>query len=229
MLTTRDLRYAFHALSTENGSEGAAQLCLFYFSGLRVVRKAYEDGAWICRQKGGGLVKVNPAAIARGARRLSWLYEPASPPVLLPKMGGARTHIAANFVGVPFNTYLQFENIRQGLLQNPTPGAAQALARLAYPRMISEYQPDQDEEFALFFWANSVSLYLANLFPNLFKPAPAGAAPDPRGVMNAQIRMLTKGDVTKTLSVLDTETHTALAELDARAREIEQQQKALKK
>ena len=46
--------------------------------------------------------------------------------------------------------------------------------------------------------------------------------------MNAEIRALTQGDITKTTAVLQTDTLTALTELDAKAAEAQELQKLTK-
>ena len=53
--------------------------------------------------------------------------------------------------------------------------------------------------------------------------------PDLREVMLAQIRALTSGDVTKEHGVLNVDTWTALAELNAKAREAKELERIYKK
>ena len=70
------------------------------------------------------------------------------------------------------------------------------------------------------------AIFVSDIFCHFFKPAANGSAgtqEDQREVMNAQIRLLTKGDVTKQKYILEeTDTWTALAELDALAKEAEE-------
>ena len=50
-----------------------------------------------------------------------------------------------------------------------------------------------------------------------------------RDATNAQIRALTGGDITKEATIRQMDTHRALTELDAKAREAEEYRKSLKR
>ena len=89
---------------------------------------------------------------------------------------------------------------------------------------------ESDEEYELvsvFLWWGSIKLYFASLFPHFFQPfqqrsdADQPELPDLMGAMNAQIRALTSGDVTKEKEVLQMDCWRALTELDAKAHDIQ--------
>ena len=77
----------------------------------------------------------------------------------------------------------------------------------------------------VFMWFSSVKGYLAVNFPNFFKPAKEGGElkqEDLMPAMQAQIRALTDGDITKQQAVYDSLCWDALSELDNKAREAEE-------
>lgn len=77
----------------------------------------------------------------------------------------------------------------------------------------------------VFMWYSCVKGYLATNFPHFFKPAKEGGElrhEDIMPAMQAQIRALTDGDVTKLQAVYETACWDALTELDNKAREAEE-------
>lgn len=79
--------------------------------------------------------------------------------------------------------------------------------------------------YAILHWYNGLKTYFADMFPDLFRrlrTTEQDEQPDLREAMLAQIRALTGGDVTKESDVLNVDTWTALAELDAKAREAKE-------
>ncbi len=127
--------------------------------------------------------------------------------------------------GVPFSSYLSAENYYQGYLATQQEEAVDAIGALLYPGIGTPLTPA--ERFVVILWASSLKAEYTRLFPNLFSSDPDTFAtpPEQREVMNAQIRALTGGDVTKTADVLSADTLTALTELDAKAREAKELKK----
>ena len=71
-------------------------------------------------------------------------------------------------------------------------------------------------------WFSYVKKQFSQLFRHFFKPAPSGGKNvDWLEQMNAQIRALTDGDITKEDAVLEKDCWRALTELDAKAHEAE--------
>ena len=91
------------------------------------------------------------------------------------------------------------------------------------------------ERINIFYWFASVKAMLALEFKNFFQPMQNDSSnmiesnktqyEILKEAVNAQIRALTKGDVTKEKEVLAMDTWRALTELDAQAREYEQLKK----
>lgn len=81
------------------------------------------------------------------------------------------------------------------------------------------------ELLGVFMWFSSVKDYFAANFPHFFRPAKEGGElrrEDILPAMQAQIRALTDGDVTKLQAVYNTDCWAALTELDNKAREAEE-------
>lgn len=81
------------------------------------------------------------------------------------------------------------------------------------------------ELLGVFMWFSSVKEYFAANFPHFFRPAKEGRElrrEDILPAMQAQIRALTDGDVTKLQAVYNTDCWAALTELDNKAREAEE-------
>jgi hypothetical protein len=100
------------------------------------------------------------------------------------------------------------------------------MARLLYnvPDDAGDFQPEPYEMNATFMWYTAVKKRFAEEFPNFLKPVngqETGTAASQKEIMNAQIRILTKGDITKNDAILKSDTWSALLELDALAKEAE--------
>lgn len=81
----------------------------------------------------------------------------------------------------------------------------------------------------VFLWFMFVKDNFSKHFPHLFKPASESGEPyDTRAAMDAQIRALTGGDITKEKQIERSDVWRALTELDAKAREAEELNDKLK-
>lgn len=173
--------------------------------------------------------QLSAEAVADYLSELDFLDEPPTTPVR-PDTLQSRQGLNAYLHGVPFRTWLDVENYYQGYLQSRDPEALQCLAQVLYPG--AEAELSAAEGYLVLLWVMSLKAAYSQLFPHLFR-AQGGTgtddAPDQREVMNAQIRALTGGDVTKTQAVLETDTLDALTELDAKAREAHELAERLKK
>ena len=92
----------------------------------------------------------------------------------------------------------------------------------------------KEEATSIFYWFTSLKRYFASLFTHFFGIANDGEAgmmsyKQLRDNMNTQIRALTGGDITKEREVLQMDCWRALTELDAKAKDYEELQKATKK
>ena len=160
---------------------------------------------------------------------LDFLRQFAPLPVRISKIERAAA-IEADFQGVPFSTFISADNYYQGFLHTKNDALLKDLATLLYPKVKSRHLTTPLLLNA-FYWFSSLKHYFARLFPHFLQPISSssedllGYAPPIgevlRTAMNAQIRALTGGDITKEEAVLSMDTWRALTELDAKAKEVE--------
>ena len=129
---------------------------------------------------------------------------------------------------VSFYDYLNIEKNYQLFMLNQEDKFLQKMAHLMY--RTEDGSADETAHFepyellGVFMWFSSVKEYFAANFPHFFKPAREGGElrrVDILPAMQAQIRALTDGDVTKQQAVYNTDCWAALTELDNKAREAE--------
>lgn len=130
---------------------------------------------------------------------------------------------------VSFYDYLNIEKNYQLFMLNQEDNFLQKMAHLMY--RTADGSADKTAHFepyellGVFMWFSSVKEYFAANFPHFFKPAREGGElcrVDILPAMQAQIRALTDGDVTKQQAVYNTDCWAALTELDNKAREAEE-------
>lgn len=127
--------------------------------------------------------------------------------------------------GVRFHDYLQMEKYYQGYLATNQGMYALGLARLLYPGQLETI--DEAELAGCVMWYSYIKKQFARFFPHFFKPSPvvSGKTVNMLEQINAQIRALTDGDITKEQAVYDKDCWRALTELDAKARDAEELRK----
>ena len=130
---------------------------------------------------------------------------------------------------VSFYDYLNIEKNYQLFMLNQEDKFLSKMAHLMY--RTADGSADETAHFepyellGVFMWFSSVKEYFAANFPHFFKSAREGGElrrVDILPAMQAQIRALTDGDVTKQQAVYNTDCWAALTELDNKAREAEE-------
>lgn len=130
---------------------------------------------------------------------------------------------------VSFYDYLNIEKNYQLFMLNQEDKFLQKMAHLMY--RTADGSADETAHFepyellGVFMWFSNVKEYFAANFTHFFKPAREGGElrrVDILPAMQAQIRALTDGDVTKQQAVYNTDCWAALTELDNKAREAEE-------
>lgn len=178
--------------------------------------------------------KIGPKKIAAAAETMNFLSTPpADPARRLPHIiDETVTAVHPLLANLPFGKYLILENYYQGYIQTLDDSALRLCARILYPAL--EDLPDDTlgsiDRLAVIHWLYALKTAYARLFPHLFKPARKDTPPTAREMqdqMNAQLRALTLGDITKEEQVKQIDTYRALTELDAKAREAEETLKKL--
>ena len=171
--------------------------------------------------------------IASAIHELDWIDSMPEYPVRISRIG-RYIALPADFQGVELEKYIYCDNLYQGYLSTQKQDLLNEMSSILYNA--PEIKTNTAEKLSIFYWFASLKEMLAQQFPYFFQPADEVSTDDllsqgaPLGkrlqdAMNATIRALTKGDITKEKEVLDMDTWRALAELDAQAREYEEMQR----
>lgn len=224
-LSDKQLRYVYQLLADDFASEEIKTLCLLQWSGTKVIGRQ-DSGAYLLK-KAKILFEVTPLTLAELLPNLDWLASLPTVPVRLSKIN--RQHaLPADFSEVPFETFIICDNLYQGYLQTQDDALLDELGATLYGKAMT-FKPY--ERISIFYWFAALKDSLAAKYSDFFQPLNAAAsdgnllgptASSVEDAMNAQIRALTKGDITKEAEVLALDTHRALTELNAQAREYKE-------
>lgn len=200
-------------------------LCLLRWSDTKVVGRQ-DNGSYLLK-KGKVLFEVTPLTLAELLPALDWLANLPTVPVRLSKIN-RKAALPADFSEVPFETFIICDNLYQGYLSTQNDELLDQLGATLYGKAIA-FKPH--ERISIFYWFAALKDSFAQKFSDFFQPIAEAAsggnllgssATSVEDTMNAQIRALTKGDVTKEAEVLALDTHRALTELNAQAREYKE-------
>ena len=223
-LSDKQLRYVYQLLANEFATDEVMILCLLQWSGTKVIGRQ-DSGAYLLK-KGKILFEVTPLTLAELLPHLEWLGSLPTVPVRISKIN--RQHaLPADFSEVPFETFIICDNLYQGYLQTQNDELLDQLGATLYGKSMT-FKPY--ERINIFYWFAALKDTFSRKFPDFFQPIDAAtggnllgsSASSVEDAMNAQIRALTKGDVTKEAEVLALDTHRALTELNAQAREYKE-------
>ena len=223
-LSDKQLRYVYQLLADEFATDEIKTLCLLQWSGTKVIGRQ-DSGAYLLK-RGKILFEVTPLTLAELLPHLDWLGSIPTVPVRISKIN--RQHaLPADFSEVPFETFIICDNLYQGYLQTQDDNLLDQLGATLYGKSMT-FKPY--ERINVFYWFAALKDTFSHKFPDFFQPIDAATGGNLLGssvasvedAMNAQIRALTKGDVTKEAKVLALGTHRALTELNAQAREYKE-------
>ena len=225
-LSDRQLLFFFSLLSQDRTMEENLTLCLFKWAELTL----------LCRSGGKVLVRrdrqeawLTIRQIQSATATLDFLKSFSPFPTRITQIGKAKA-IAADFQAIPFSTFIAADNFYQGFLHTRNIDILKQSAPLLYPK-VKLRKLSTAHCINIFYWLAALKQYLARLFPHFLTSAPtepdnllgsSNTAEAVRNAMNAQIRALTAGDITKESAVLAMDTWRALTELDAKAKEVEE-------
>lgn len=222
-LTEQQLLHVFTCIAADYTPTQIKTLALMRWNNIEVLDRRDPSTYYIRKDKKHYLIPTEQVAAI--LPQLDFLTQIPDSPVRLPRIKG-HTAIAANFQEVPFEKYIMCDNLYQGFLHTHQSDLLLQMAGILYNTQdISGLTKAQ--EVSIFYWWASLKQHLAKHFPHFFSPA-ADSYSDPdlyrqlSTQMNAQIRALTKGDITKEKEILSLDTWRALTELDAQAHEYEQ-------
>lgn len=235
-LSQAQLRYILTLLA--EGYEGATlkTYMLVRFAGIEVLGRTRSG--WSCAVKAGRrreLFCLQRWQVVSFLDRLKFVDSLEDMDVRLDGVQGLHA-VDALLHGVPFGDYLKMELAYQGYIMSQQEQPLRNLARLLYRdgegRTVGGTPYDKAELLGCHLWFAHVKQVLAREFPDFFRPAPQGASMDEYDALdsyNAQLRILTDGDVTREETVKAVDTWRALTELCARAREAREMQARLNK
>lgn len=207
-------------------AQTAAQVavyCLFRWNGLSVITP-YAD-AWLVAHNGREFV-ISAGDVAAATSFLDWTNEIPATPVRLDRIDSADAVEASLGDDFSFDDWLSCETLWQSYQATQNPEHLRLMAEILYRKpgiALEEY-----EHLSIFYWWAGLKSECSGLYRHFFQPSPsdspaANITPDLlRRNMDAQIRALTKGDITKESLILSMPAHRALTELDALAREYDE-------
>ena len=222
-LTDKQLYYVYRLLGKDIPTERVMMYAFCKFAKLHVIKELSSEVVLV--RKGFRTVPLRKSDLVYGAMRLEFIGQPSTVPLRAEAYTGYRA-VNPELRAFPFGHYLQVENYFQAFLQDGTnTDCLAALAALLYPGY--KGTPDKTFQYNLLHWVYSLKQYFASEFPDLFQPMARNKDsendwPDMKAITEAEIRALNGGDITKTQSILETDTWGALAELNAKAREAKE-------
>ena len=220
-LTDAQLYYVYGLLSDNLSAAQVKTYCFFRWTGLKVLNR-YGNGWEISRGETRGYIE--PGVIATAISVLDWMDELPSVPVRISKIKGFAA-VDATLLGFSFEKYLYCDNLYQGYLEKQDHNLLAEMAKLLYDT--ESLILNQAEKMSIFYWWAAVKSlfsrtfchFLTPLSPDTLMEGGASLSHKLQSAMNAQIRALTGGDITKHRQVLGMDVWTAMWELDAKAEE----------
>ena len=173
---------------------------------------------------------LDPLQVAEHLSALDFLASPPDYPVRPERVGKySKARYDALCREMTFDTYLACENFYQGYIHTQKTELLGRLAELLYTLGALQV--------AALYWWIGLKAYLARRFTHLFRRAGPHPETDTSAVigqelqqaMDMQIRALTGGDITKNPAILQAGLYTCLTELNAKAEEVEEMQKIMKR
>lgn len=238
-LSQKQLRIALATVFNDHLSPFDARLLLaLRFAGLRKL-PGHTD-AFRLRSKGQPtqfmiLLDQELQALADAMR---FITAPPESPVRPDHIDGARA-IDPMLEALDFESFLAADCLYQGFVNAVDKKASvDLLARLSFylwpsrlpERILLRRRLKGWRPAAALMWFSAAKAGLARRYPNFLRPAAAGQpsfGQSMRSAVDAQLRALTRGDLTKEQAIRHTPCHRALAELDALAAEAEDLRKRL--
>ena len=225
-LDDKQLRYLLGLLADEYSSAEIRTLCLFRWAGLRV---QYCHNSHFVVRLGKDDFTLSATVVADAIETMKWLDEIPLYPVRLSHIGKF-TALQSDFLSVPFETFIFCDNLYQGYLHTKDDSLIDEMIKVLYNGCNSKILPL--ERISTFYWFASLKQYFSKTFHHFFQQTGGtdgnllGSAKSigeqVQEAMNAQIRALTKGDITKEKEVLAMDCWRALTELNAQAKEYEE-------
>lgn len=232
-LEPREIPVVFKALMSD-GFADASEIpvyLLMRLSGIAVVGRTADGVRYLCSQRG-KLSALEPIVLASLVEKMQWVLDDPKLP-WRPVMLAGRETVDAEMLYITLAEWLRIDDCYTGALYTQNISLVNSLCPILLKKGLGARFEDW-ECLAVLRWIQGVKALLSDEYPEFFVPAPK-MQPDAdlkrslREGVDAQIRALTKGDITKEEEVLNMPLRRALAELNAQAREYREYKQAVKK
>ena len=233
-LSDKQLLMVYGLFARDLSASEVKTLCLMKWNKLTVLAQLRNHKYLVKRNRSEAILSTSQ--IQQATCILDFLDSFPPEPIRLSRIGRHRA-LPADFEGVPFEKFLYADNLYAGFLHTKSEDLLLQMAQVLYD--CEHIKPSQAQLVSVFYWFASLKQYIAMLFPHFFQPmfsdnggnllgGSSNLFAQLRDSTNAQIRALTGGDVTKEEAIKKMDTHRALTELDAKARESEEYRKQSK-
>ena len=226
-LTNDQRLYVWFLMSEGYTMDAIKTFCLMRWSGVKVLTA--QGKSHIFAEKDGERGYLSAAQVTAAAQVLAFLDEIPLYPVRPDRIDGHEAQ-PADFMGVPFEKFLCADNLYQGYLNTQDSELLRQMAEVLYDAV--GIKATAAERVGVFYWFTALKQLLRGRFSYFFQPLNTSREGNmPKGMdisrqlqeaVDAQIRALTKGDVTKEAEVLKLDTWRVLTELNAQAKEYEE-------
>ena len=222
-LNDKQLLFVYRLLADGYSSVDIRTKCLLKWSDTHVVGGNGTSHFLLKHQ--GQVFDVSALQIAQILSLMEWLDELPPVPVRIAQFKRHRA-LPADFIGVPFEKFLVCDNLYQGYLTTKNDALLDEIGKVLYQCNVKAFT--KPFRIACFYWFAALKQYFARTFPDFYRPMKSensnllgeqSTTNQVAEAMNAQIRALTKGDVTKEKEILSLDTWRALTELNAQAKE----------
>ena len=228
-LSQKQLRYVFFLLSHFQTMEEVKTYMLLRFTGIKVVRKTPSGVYGYIRNNGRGkrhYFELKTWQIQSLIHQFDYIDSYDDMGVRLDRIRGYRA-VDVILKDVAFIDYLNMERLYQLFISTKERKHIEKLACLLYRDKKgnpAKIKLDDTEEVAVLYWFGYVKAFFGKMFPHFFKPATGNEQGRANflKIANAQLRVLTDGDVTKEKTVEQIPCLRALTELNEKAREAEE-------
>lgn len=241
-LSQRQLKSVFSFMSSESLSLHQCKLLLaFKFAGIKFYG-LHPEGALV--RCDGVFCYLDEDDLLAIAHEMDFIEEDPQIPVRLFEIKH-RKAVHPLLRDLSFAKWLAIENLYYGFLETKDVALLNEVLSILYPKsgkfsaFVKTFKSRKIDfsHINAIKWLSSFKKYLERRYPEIYKrinpdSSVAGSSISQKKLlesMNAQIRALTKGDITKNEAVLDMDLHSALIELDALALEARKLNESLKK
>ena len=224
-LNDKQLLFVYRLLADGLPSVDIRTKCLLKWSDTHVMGVGSGETTFLLKHRG-KTFDVPATQVAEVISLMAWLDDLPTFPVR-PSHFKRHRPLPADFSGVPFEKFLVCDNLYQGYLTTKDEHLLDEMGKVLYDCKVKAFP--SHFRIALFYWFAALKQYLSITFPHFYRPTKSEDSNllgtptlQVAEAMNAQIRALTKGDVTKEKEILSLDTWRALTELNAQAKEYEE-------